>query len=143
MKKIKNKWFYTCSLFLYILLLLIFMGLADKFIKPSAYSFLLSNITSNYYPNQDVIEIVVDDATNQKYNWMNDTYNELTADLLDFFHTYAKPAVVGLDITFVSLRDDLADKSERFINQVNSMDNLVSSYLPEYNKSGDDMRFIR
>lgn len=142
MKKLKNKWFYIYSLFLYLILILIFTFLAGKFIKPQAYSFLLSNITSNYYPNTDVIEVIVDDITNQKYNWNNDPYNKLTADLLGYFNKYAKPAVVGMDINFVSIRDNIANESHDFIHQVKSMDNLVSAFLPEYNKSGDDKRFM-
>ena len=142
MKKLKNKWFYLCSLALYIVLIVIFMGLAEKFIKPSTYSFLLSNVTSNYYPNSDIIEVIIDDDTNQKYNWLNDNNNELTADLLDYFKTYAKPSIVGLDIVYVSLRDDNIYKSARFLNNIKSMDNLVSAFIPENNRSGDDMRFM-
>ena len=103
---------------------------------------MLSNVTSNYYPNTDIIEIIIDDTTNQKYDWMNDKNNDLTGELLEFFSKYAKPTVVGMDINFVSFRDNLAKDSGYFIKQVNSMDNLVSAFLPEYNKSGDDMRFM-
>lgn len=142
MKKIKNKWFYICSLFFYILLVVIFMGLAEKFIQPSAYSFLLSNVTSNYYPNPDIIEIVADDETNQKYNWVGDSYNEITADLLDYFTNYSKAKIIGMDINFL-MKDEKAQKSERFISFIRTSDNLVSAFLPENDRSGNDVRFMK
>lgn len=130
MKKLKNKLFYIYSFLFYILLILIFTFLANKFIKPLADVFILSHFVSDSNISADIYEIVVDDQTNQKYQWTNDETNEVTADLLDYFYTYAKPKVVGLDVNFISYTDTLAQKSGRFVKQISQMDNLVSAFAP-------------
>lgn len=112
MKKLKNKLFYIYAFLLYLVIICVFILLANKFIKPYADSLLLSKVSSMIQPDYDVVEIVFDDSTNQKYSWLNDSNNEITANILDYFHTYAKPKVVGLDIGFVSFRDEMAPKAQ-------------------------------
>ena len=130
MKKLKNKVFYLYSLLFYILLILIFTFLANKFIKPLSDVFVLSHFVSDRNISGDIIEVVVDDETNQKYQWTNDETNEVTSDILDYFYTYSKPKVVGLDVNFISYTDSLYRKSNRFVNTISKMDNLVSAFAP-------------
>ncbi len=141
MKKLKNKLFYIYSLLFYLLLILVFTFLANRFIKPLSDVFLISHFASNRNISTDIIEVIIDDQTNQKYHWTSDDKNEVTADLLDFFHTYAKPKVVGLDVNFISFNDELAKESTNFINQISKMDNLVSAFAPAaaYNDSDEKL----
>lgn len=142
MKKLKNKLFYIYAFLLYLVIICVFILLANKFIKPYADSLLLSKVSSMIQPDYDVVEIVFDDSTNQKYSWLNDSNNEITANILDYFHTYAKPKVVGLDIGFVSFRDEMAPKAQKFLTQIGRMNNLVSGFFPEQDLRRDDKYFI-
>ncbi len=143
MEKLKNKLFYLYSFLFYLLLILIFVLISDKFIQPHANSLLLSKITSNgIFANNDIIEVVFDDNTHQKYNWRNDSEKLIITDLLDYFYTYAKPEIVGLDITYISVRDDEKNSAPKFVKQVSKMDKLVSGFVPEEDFDGLDTRFI-
>jgi len=143
MEKLKNKLFYLYSFLFYLLLILIFILISDKFIKPHANSLLLSKITSNgIFANNDIIEVVFDDNTHQKYNWRNDSEKLIITDLLDYFYTYAKPKIVGLDITYISVRDDEKNSAPKFVKQVSKMDKLVSGFVPEEDFDRLDTRFI-
>lgn len=143
MKKLKNKLFYLYSFLFYLLLILVFIFIANRFIKPFADSFLMSRIISKgAYANGDIVEVVFDDATNQKYNWRNDPKKVIITDLLDYFYTYAKPKVIGLDITYISVRDDGENNAPDFVKQVSKMDKLVSSFIPEEDKDNSDRLFI-
>ena len=85
MKKLKNKLFYLYSFLFYLLLIILFIFIANRFIKPFADSFLMSKVISrSAYANGDIIEVVFDDNTNQKYNWRNDPQKIIITDLLDY-----------------------------------------------------------
>ena len=143
MNKLKNKLFYIYSFLLYLLLVLIFILLSDKFIKPMANSFLLSNVTANVEYNKNIFEIIVDDNTAQKYHWSNDPEKIITTELLDYFYTYSKPKVVGLDILYTGIKDDSISQVRGFINQISKMNNLVLGFVPEDDNAGKDERFIK
>ena len=143
MKKLKNKLFYIYSLLLYLFLIFIFMLVADKFIKPFSNSLLLSKVTANgMLANTDIIEVVFDDETNQKYNLIYDRDKKIITSLLDYFYTYAKPKVVGLDILYLSVRDDKENSAPEFVKQVAKMDKLVSGFNPEDDVIGEDAHFM-
>ena len=142
MKRLKNNYFYLYSFLLYVVLVLLFLLLADKFIKPSADSFVLSKVTSQVRPSDEIIEIVIDDETVQRYNWRNDSTKDISADILDYFYSYAEPKLVGLDVSYSSVRDEMYYKVKRFIDQIKKMSNLVCAFIPEYNIGGEDKRFI-
>lgn len=143
MKKLKNKLFYLYSFLIYMLLIIIFVFIANRFIQPFAYSFLMSNIISKIEePNENIIEVVFDDVTNQKYNWRNDPKKIIITDLLDYFYSYAKPKIIGLDITYTSVRDNGDNSAPLFVNQVSKMNNLVSAFVPEEDKNNSDGSFI-
>ncbi|MBO6256415.1 CHASE2 domain-containing protein [bacterium] len=130
MNKIKNKWFYLYSFLSYVLLIMIFVLLSNRFIKPISDVFLISNFATGTNISNDVIEVVIDTQTDEKYHWVADKKNEVTADFLSFFHKYAKPKAVGLDVTFFMADDKLNKESTKFVNQVYQMDNLVSAFAP-------------
>lgn len=142
MNKIKNKYFYMYSFILYIVLVFVFLLLGNKFIKPAANSLVLSKITSHIRPSNEIVEVVIDDETVQRYNWKNDSSQDISADILDYFHSYAKPKLVGLDISYSSIRDNSYNNVKRFINLIKNMKNLVCAISPDTDTSGSDKRFM-
>lgn len=140
MKKLKNKLFYLYSFLLYVLLAFIFFHLSNCYIKPVADAFIRSRVTSNIYSDPNIIEIVIDDVTAQKYDVGNTYY--LATDLLGYFSKYAKPKVVGMDINFSDFKDEMAPKYREFLANISGMDNLVSAISPEEDVTGEDTDFI-
>ncbi len=140
MNKIKNKWFYICSFILYILLITIFSILTEKFIAPSARSFFVSQVTSNVKPDYNIVEVIIDDTTNQKIDWMD---SDRKVQLLDFFKSYAKPKVIGFDMFDIDIEDIDYPINKKLVNQVKQMDNLVSAFVPENDEFNIDKKFMK
>lgn len=140
MKKLKNKWFYFNSCLLYVILVYIFSMFTILFIEQYAGAFLISTFAANKAGSMNIMEVVVDDYSMQEYKtaWSKDRY----ADILDYFHKYAQPRVIGLDMTISSF-DKNNPKDIKFLNQVSKMDNLVSGFAPEVVKDNSDKDFLK
>jgi len=139
MKIVKNKLFYVLSGFMYLLLIFVFALLSFIFLERDAYSFLVSNFAAVRQGSGNIVEIIVDDRSVQENgkNWSRSEY----AEILDFFHKYTKPAVIGFDTT-VSTYDPSKPEDVKLISQVAKMDNLVSGFLPEYTPDDSDISFM-
>lgn len=126
MKNLKNKLFYLNSFILYLALVVVFFILSIMFLEQYANSFLISNFAANKSGSDDIAEIVIDDLSQQKYDWSS---NDMFAMLLDYLHTYSSPRTVGLDMLFDTL-DESKSKDKAFIKQVSKMPNLVMGFTP-------------
>ncbi|MBE7712548.1 MAG: adenylate/guanylate cyclase domain-containing protein [Cyanobacteria bacterium SIG26] len=128
MKKLKNKWFYLNSFFIYLILIIVAIVLSVLFLETEIKAYFISNFTANMpaYSNGTKI-VVLDEDTLAKYpKWNKDLYIEL----LDYFKTYAKPKVLGVDFIAPSIDPD--NKSDmKFLELISSMDNYVSGFVPE------------
>jgi len=128
MRKLKNLWFYIGAFFLYIFFTLTISVIAATFLTKPVYGFLVKNFaTLNVGASNDTILIIIDDISAEKYQWPWST-DRYTA-LLDYFHTYAKPAVVGFDASIKSF--DISNKKDiQRLEQMEKMKNLVTGYTP-------------
>lgn len=139
MKKLKNKWFYFSSCLLYIALIFVFFILTIMFLEQYAVSFLISNFAANKNGSQDIIEIVLDDKSVQEYKWP--WTKDMYAHLLDYFHTYAKPKVIGFDMNPTSF-DENNELDRQFAKQISKMPNLVSGFVPEIGDVQGETNFL-
>ena len=140
MKKIKNKLFYINALFLYLILVFIFSILTLMFVDTHTNSFLISNFAANRTGSSDILEVIIDDYSIQEYKWP--WAKDKFADLLDYFHEYGKPKVIGLDI-MMSTIDENKPADMKFLRQVSKMDNLVSAFLPEVQQANSDEKILK
>ena len=126
MKKLKNKWFYFNSSLIYIFLIFVFFIFTLMFIEQYANSFLISKFAASKIGSQDIIEIVVDDRSiqNYKWPWTKDMY----AQILDYFHSYASPKVIGLDMNVTPYNKN-NPKDVQFSEQVKKMHKLVLGFV--------------
>ncbi len=142
MKKFKFRWFYINSFILYLVLVGIFSILAFVFLAQSTYSFLVSNFAANKTGSDNIIEIIVDDASTQKsdfkWPWSKDKY----ADILDYFHAYAKPKLIGMDMNVTSFNENNPNDIQ-LLRQVSKMDNLVFGFLPETITDNSDDELLK
>lgn len=142
MKKLKFRWFYINSFILYIVLIFVFSILTLMFLEQPAYNFLISTFAANKSGSRDIIEIMVDDASTQrtefKWPWSKDRY----ADILDYFDTYAKPKIIGMDMNVVSFDEKNSDDM-KFLKQVSKTENLVFGFLPEIINDDSDVNLLK
>jgi adenylate cyclase len=141
MKKIKNKLFFVYSGIIYIFLAIIGLILSTVYLEPGVKSFVISKIAATGTGSPRIIEVVVDDYSLNEYAWP--WSNGMYAELLDYFHTYAKPEVVGFDVLLPKINPMKKDDMD-FINQIKKMDNLVTSFVPETNKPEEaDIEYMK
>ena len=108
-------------------------------IEEYANSFLISFFASRKPISDEIVEVVVDDYSIQKYKWEKDTY----ADLLDYFSSYTDAKVIGFDFTPTSFGTKVDDSEKKFINQISKMDNLVFGFAPERVMNGEDDELLK
>ena len=136
MKKIKNKLFYLYSLLIYLFLVVGISLLASYYLSSSVNSYLINNFVSIGNGSHNIVEVVIDDDTNSDYSPWNRLYE---IQLLDFFYSYAKPKVIGLDMIMQTF-----DKNKKvdiqYLNQVSKMNNFVTGFLPD--KYDSDAKYV-
>ena len=126
MNILKNKWFYINSFIIYVVFSLVAFILSSIYLEPNVKSFFISSFMANKVGNPEIVEIVVDES-NPDYPYPLPLY--MYTEILDYFTTYAKPRVIGLDI-FLPEYNPMRKADVDFVNQLNKMDNLVVSFLP-------------
>lgn len=127
--KRKNKWlFYLNSCLLYFALIFVFFIFTIMFVEQYSTSFLISKFAANKSVSPDIVEVVVDETSMREYKWpwARDLYTEI----LDYFHTYANPKVVGFDM-IVTTFDSSKPEDVKFAKQIAAMDNFVYGFVPE------------
>lgn len=129
MKKIKNKLFYLYSVILYTILAFIAFILSFIYLEPGIRSFFTSTFAAhNSGINNNTVIVVVDEVSRREFPVWN---TAISTELLDYFHTYAKPKVIGFDFFAPSI-NPMKKSDIDFLNQINKMDNLVIGFTPEY-----------
>jgi len=145
MKKFKNKLFYFFSGIIYIILAIAVLILSSIFLEPEVKSFFVSTFSANKTGSNDIVEIVIDDTSvgMQGYSWPWKT--SMYTELLDYFHTYAKPEIIGFDIK-LNIKPERKDDVQ-FTRLVSKMDNLILPFTPvadiSNNSSGNYMKNFR
>ena len=141
MKKFKNKLFYLYSCLIYFVLAIVTFVLSAIYLEPNIKAFFIDNFSSKYPGSSNIVEVIIDDATIEKYPqpWPRYMYTEL----LDFFTTYAKVKLVGYDF-LPKDANPMIKADVDFVNQLAKMDNLVAGFTPESgNVSENDTVFMK
>ena len=139
MKKIKHKLFYLVSFFIYCIFALVAILLSLIYLEPELKGFFISSFAASKVGSPNIIEIVIDDASIGKYQWPWPKY--MYTELLDYFHTYAKPKVIGFDL--IPSINPMSKADVDFVKQVGKMDNLVTGFIPDESFSeGSNDKFL-
>lgn len=140
MKKFKNKLFYFFCFLIYVIMITVSSVCSYFLLNRSADAFLISNFSAKSNVSFDIAEVIIDDYSIQKYKWPWSRENYI--QLLDYFHTYAKPKVIGFD-TFLTSFDANNPSDIKFLNQISKMDNLVSGFVPEIVPNNEDEDLLK
>ena len=138
MKNLKNKRFYILSIVIYFVLFIFTVAFSYIKIEQFATSTLIYLTAPKSY-SKDVVEVLIDDYSAQKYKWNKNSIS----DLLDYFHKYTKSNLIGFDYNPTSFVDNDVDKSDlKFIAQLDKMYNLVFGFIPEHVANGEDDQML-
>ncbi|MBR1424613.1 adenylate/guanylate cyclase domain-containing protein [bacterium] len=142
MKFSKNKfWFLFNSVVIYTVLIFIAFLFSLIFVEQNANSLLIRRFSAVKDGDSNIVEIVIDDDSIQKYSWPWSL--DMYSDMFDYFYTYARPKVIGFDITLDDPIDENNNKDKRFLNQIRKMNNLVFQIVPESSSNNADAYFIK
>ena len=133
MKKLTNFFFLTI-----ILLILVFVYFVTySFVEPKAYDYMTQHFLTkklpfdkgkNIYGSGDIVLIVVDDKTAERYRWP--WKRDLWCKILDYFNDFAEPRVV-VDDGFVSTVDmDNPDSDRKYFESISRMNNFIAGFQP-------------
>ena len=129
--------------FKFILFGLIIIGLLAftayftyTFAEPSAYDFMVKHISTerlpfdnskNVYGHDDIVLVVVDGSTLDKYRWP--WKRDLNCKIFDYFNEYAKPKVFLHDAIVTTLDKEHPESDRKFFNTLSKFDNLVEGFM--------------
>lgn len=106
------------------------------FFEPKAYDFMVKHImteqlpfdkTKNIYGHDDIILVVVDGDTLEKYRWP--WKRELNCKIFDYFNEYAKPKVFLYDAIITALDKDNPVSDKKFFDTIKKFNNLVIGFM--------------
>lgn len=152
MNKIKFSFFTII-----VILLLVFVYFVTyNFVEPKAYDFMVKNIQTEKLPfdknkqvygNGDIVLVVIDDKTVEKYRWP--WKREINCKIFEYFLKYAEPAVVVHDSIITTLDKDNPNSDKKFFETIKKYNDkivegfILSSAFPEDKEKSDlyDQKF--
>lgn len=151
-----NKLKFIFSTVVVVLILFLVYNLTFNIVEPKVYDFMIRNVLTEKLPfdkhkktygSGDIVLIVIDEKTNEKYRWP--WKRELNCKIFEYLHNYAKPKVIVHDANFASLDLEYPESDKNYFNSIKKCDNLVAGFIPrledwddEKNGSNYDKKFI-
>ena len=120
-----------------ILLLLYFVYFVTyTFVEPKAYDFMTKYVVTqklpfdhkkNIHGHDDIVLVVVDDKTVEKYRWP--WKREEWCKILDYFSEYAQPQAVIYDFMISALDIDNPASDKKFFNSIKRNQNFINAFM--------------
>lgn len=108
-----------------------------NFVEPKAYDYMTKHVMAENLPfdthkqvygSDDVILVVIDSNTVEKYRWP--WKRELNCKIFEYFSEYAKPKVVVYDAILATLDGDNPESDKKFFSTLRKFNNLVVGFMP-------------
>ncbi len=128
MKKLKSKSFFIKSALIHLFLSVIVVLVSWQFFEPSAYNFMVQNVTARNTGSDDIVVIVIDDKSIEQYRWP--WQRNLYGKIFEYLNAYAHPKIVGFDAIISSPDKENPQSDKEFYNTVKNIDNLVVGFSP-------------
>ena len=129
-----------------VILALIFVYFVTyNFAEPKAYDYMTKHVLTEKLPfdnkqvygSNDIILIVIDAKTVEKYRWP--WKRELNCKIFEYFLKYAHPKVVVHDSIIATLDNDNPESDKKFFETLSKFDNLTEGFMPAI-KSWSDQK---
>ena len=114
--------------------------LTYTFVEPKAYDFMVRNVLTealpfdhnkNTYGHGDIVIILIDAKTNDKYRWP--WKRDRVSKLLKFFKEYTAPRAIMHDQLILTLDKENPSADKQYFSTVNNFENLVEGFMPNIN----------
>jgi len=105
--------------------------------EPKAYDFMTKQFSveklpfdniKKTYGSDDIILVVTDIQTVQKYRWP--WKRDFDSKILDYFTEYAKPKLIIDDTILTSLDKSAPYADEKFFNKIRTLNNYIAGFMP-------------
>ena len=139
------------KIFIFSILTIIFFTLAFVITynttESKAYDFMMRNVVAQKLPfdnvkkvngSDDIILIVIDDKTVEKYRWP--WKRELNCKIFDYLYNYTKSKVIIHDSILAALDTDNPESDKKYFNTLSKFDNLIEGFMPS-EKTWEDENF--
>ena len=129
-----------------VILALIFVYFVTyNFAEPKAYDYMTKHVLTEKLPfdnkqvygSNDIILIVIDAKTVEKYRWP--WKRELNCKIFEYFLKYAHSKVVVHDSIIATLDNDNPESDKKFFETLSKFDNLTEGFMPAI-KSWSDQK---
>ena len=135
MNKIKSTLLSIIVIFIFIFVAFLTYNLAE----PKAYDFMTKHalvkklpfdINKKTYGSDDVVIVVVDAKTVEKYRWpwKRHTY----CDIFNYFLNYADEKLIAYDAIISSMDKEDPNSDYIFFNTIKKFDNLIVGFIPRF-----------
>lgn len=117
------------------------------FVESKAYDFMTKHVVTEKLPfdknkqtygSDDVVIVVIDDQTIEKYRWP--WKRELYCPIFEYFYQYAKPKALVFDFIFATLDYDNIQSDYKLFNLLKKFDNLIVAFAPKMSDWQDEKR---
>ena len=142
-----NKIKFAFSSIIVLLFLIFVYFITYTFVEPKAYDFMTKHVLTERLPfdthkqtygSDDVVLVVVDTKSDQKYRWP--WRRDLYCKLFNYFLDYADEKVLVHDANIASLDKEYPEADKQFFSTLSKFNNLVEGFIPQI-KNWDDEKF--
>ncbi len=132
MNKIK---YFSISIIVLLLLSFVYF-VTYNFVEPKTYDFMTKHVLTeklsfdkekNVYGHDDIILVVIDDITAQKYRWP--WKRELFCKIFDYFLDYAHPKIIVHDALLATLDTENPESDKKLFKTFGRFNNLVEGFM--------------
>lgn len=128
MKKLKSKAFFIKSALIHLFLSIIVILVSWQFLEPSAYNFMVQNVTARSAGADDIVVIVIDDKSIEQHRWP--WQRNLYGKIFEYLNSYAHPKIIGFDAIISSSDKENPQSDLDFYSTIKNIDNLVVGFSP-------------
>ena len=125
MKRFNPTLFFIKSILIYLFMAISVFVISQEFFEPAANS-LAHNATSSQVKNDDIVLIVIDDKSIERYRWP--WKRELYGKIFNYINNYTNVKVMGFDAIISSLDNEAQESDNYFFNAVKNSDKLVVGF---------------
>ena len=131
----KIKFLFSTVAIAFVFLLVFF--LTYNLVEPKAYDFMVKAVSTQkllfdnfkkVHGSDDVVIIVIDSKTTQKYRWP--WKRDMSCKIFKYLHEYAQPKAIADDAILTTLDINYPDADKRYFDTIKQIDNLTTGFMP-------------
>ncbi len=128
MRGIKTFFIYIAATIFFI----VAFWVSNSFFEPKIYDFMTKMFTAHKHGSDDIVVIVIDDASIGKYRWP--WKREMYSNIFKYISEYSKPKIIIHDAIIGTLDKENPESDKKYFSEINKLNNLVSGMELTFNE---------